>query len=254
MILLYLGIGILITEYVFIIYQRKKVLKIGAKGEKKVNSILSSLPKRKYKIINNIIFQTPKGTTQIDHIVVSKYGVFVIETKNYKGIIYGDEGREYWVQNLSGEKHSFYNPIRQNMAHIRAVRKYTKKYEKLPVISMIAFSDQCMLDVYTYTQVVYFSQLYRAIRRYRRRRISKRTRDEIYQSLLDAGLSTRQEQKDHRSFVKENVREYGNKIKHRICPRCGHRLVKRRRNHSRVLVCKNRKYCSFLYYPEKNKK
>lgn len=45
-----------------------------------------------------LCFKTDKGSTQIDHIVVSKYGVFAIETKNYRGEIYGDDNREKWTQ------------------------------------------------------------------------------------------------------------------------------------------------------------
>ena len=41
---------------------------------------------------------TKSGTTQIDHVVVSKYGLFTIETKNYRGKIYGDDARDKWTQ------------------------------------------------------------------------------------------------------------------------------------------------------------
>ncbi len=54
----------------------------GKAGEKTVSRKLSRLPKDKYKVLNDIMLATPKGTTQIDHIVVSIYGVFVVETKN----------------------------------------------------------------------------------------------------------------------------------------------------------------------------
>jgi hypothetical protein len=57
----------------------------GAIGEKSVAFLLSGLDKRKYKLINNIMLSVGNKTTQIDHIIVSNYGIFVIETKNYKG-------------------------------------------------------------------------------------------------------------------------------------------------------------------------
>ncbi len=70
----------------------------GKAGEKTVSRKLSRLPKDKYKVLNDIMLATPKGTTQIDHIVVSICGVFVVETKNYQGWIYGGEESEYWTQ------------------------------------------------------------------------------------------------------------------------------------------------------------
>jgi hypothetical protein len=44
-----------------------------------------------YHSINNVTIPTANGTTLIDHIIVSKYGIFVVETKNIKGWIYDDE-------------------------------------------------------------------------------------------------------------------------------------------------------------------
>src|SRR5450631_2320313 len=63
----------------------------GAIGEKSVAFFLSGLDKTKYKLINNIMLQVGNKTTQIDHVIVSNYGIFVIETKNYKGWIVGNE-------------------------------------------------------------------------------------------------------------------------------------------------------------------
>ena len=76
----------------------------GYVGEKLVAKKLSKLNKRKYKIINNLLLKTSKGTAQIDHIVISQYGVFVIETKNYKGIITGNEYDDNWNQILFNNK------------------------------------------------------------------------------------------------------------------------------------------------------
>lgn len=67
----------------------------GNAGEKAVSRKLSRLPKEEYKVLNNVMLATSKGTTQIDHIILSIYGIFVIETKNYNGWIYGGEESEY---------------------------------------------------------------------------------------------------------------------------------------------------------------
>ena len=65
----------------------------GKEGENRVHNILMQLPDD-YVILDDVVLPTNKGTTQIDHIVVSKYGVFAIETKNYRGEIYGDDNRK----------------------------------------------------------------------------------------------------------------------------------------------------------------
>lgn len=62
-----------------------------------------------YRVFNDIVLPRPdgKGTTQIDHVVVSPFGIFVIETKNYAGWIFGDETSRYWTQVIHGKKSRF---------------------------------------------------------------------------------------------------------------------------------------------------
>ena len=67
---------------------------IGGAAEKRVQRILSGLPQNEYITINDVLIRRPNGnTTQIDHVVVSPYGVFVMETKNYHGYVHGQETR-----------------------------------------------------------------------------------------------------------------------------------------------------------------
>jgi restriction system protein len=74
-----------------------------------------------YKRFHNLIIQTQNGTTQIDHVLVSRFGIFVIETKNYNGRIYGSNTYRSWTQFLGGTKYSFQNPLRQNYRHTRTL-------------------------------------------------------------------------------------------------------------------------------------
>jgi hypothetical protein len=82
------------------------------------------LDSKTYFDINNVTIPTPNGTTQIDHIIVSRYGVFVIETKNIDGWIYGDEKSQQWTVNLFGKKYRFQNPLFQNYRHTKALSDY----------------------------------------------------------------------------------------------------------------------------------
>ena len=62
----------------------------GVIGEFIVNvSAKLMLDKNEYHLIKNVTLPTEDGTTQIDHIIASVYGVFVVETKNMKGWIFG---------------------------------------------------------------------------------------------------------------------------------------------------------------------
>jgi len=73
----------------------------GIIGEFLVNiSANLKLDKNKYHLIKNVTLPTEDGTTQIDHIIVSEYGIFVVETKNMKGWIFGDEKQKYWTQKI----------------------------------------------------------------------------------------------------------------------------------------------------------
>ena len=120
----------------------------GRIGEHRVAHILGRLSKDRYQVINNLLLRTSSGgTTQIDHVVISEYGIFVIETKFYEGWIYGGENSEYWTQNIYGHKYSLRNPIHQNQGHIRALKHLLKDFGNIPFISIVAFSRQCRLGV-----------------------------------------------------------------------------------------------------------
>ena len=98
----------------------------GNKAEKGVADILYSLGSA-YHVFNNVMLKTGKGTTQIDHVVISRYGIFVIETKSHKGTIFGDCNSKMWTQVLftkEGQKnYSFYSPYLQNYGHLRNLYK-----------------------------------------------------------------------------------------------------------------------------------
>lgn len=89
------GIIILLLIVAFVVFRaiRNSPKYKGKAGEKHVHKILMQLPEQ-YAVLNDVVLQTTSGTTQIDHVVVSKYGVFAIETKNYRGEIYGDDDRQ----------------------------------------------------------------------------------------------------------------------------------------------------------------
>ena len=120
----------------------------GKRGEQRVNDILSHLPKE-YHILCDIVLKTKKGTTQIDHIVVSKYGIIAIETKNYRGNIYGDDNRKEWMQLIVTKvtfakkwwktytyvtKKHFYNPVKQSAGHALKIKELLTAYPHVKIV------------------------------------------------------------------------------------------------------------------------
>ncbi len=97
----------------------------GARGERSVNSVLArKLPAEEYTVFHDVTLPSSHGPTQIDHIVVSRYGIFVIETKNYTGWIFGDAKSKQWTQVVFREKNQFMNPLRQNYKHTKATESF----------------------------------------------------------------------------------------------------------------------------------
>ena len=79
------------------------------------------LPADTYHRIHNVTLATPDGTTQIDHVFVSRFGIFVVETKNLKGWIFGGENQSQWTQKIFKKSFRFQNPLRQNYKHVKAL-------------------------------------------------------------------------------------------------------------------------------------
>lgn len=80
------------------------------------------LPRQHYHSLHNVTLASGDGTTQIDHLVVSRFGVFVMETKNMRGWIFGSEQQAQWTQKIYRRSYPFQNPLRQNYKHLKAVQ------------------------------------------------------------------------------------------------------------------------------------
>ncbi|MGG3857134.1 nuclease-related domain-containing protein [Metabacillus fastidiosus] len=119
--------------------------RIGEIGEYKINIQLDQLPKD-CKYLSDILIPNSKaksGYSQIDHIVLTPYAVFVIETKNYQGIIYGGRERRTWSVN---GKFKMLNPFYQNYGHISAVKAIIP-IDSSSIVSMISFTKRCTFKI-----------------------------------------------------------------------------------------------------------
>jgi restriction system protein len=110
----------------------------GVDGEIRVALDIATLNRAEYHAVHNVTVMVDDGTTQIDHVVISKYGIFVVETKNYTGWIFGRERESKWTRSANGQSNSFQNPIRQNVRHIKSLSELLGVEEYL-FHSVIAF-------------------------------------------------------------------------------------------------------------------
>ena len=98
-----------------------------------------------FAVMKNIYVPKNIGSTEIDVLMIHEKGIFVFESKNYSGWIFGDSEQKYWTQSLQGgKKNHFYNPVRQNRSHIKALAEFLDKPQSA-FTSYIVFSERCTL-------------------------------------------------------------------------------------------------------------
>lgn len=218
----------------------------GSIGERKVSKALNILDNNEYKIINNLMIRTDRGTTQIDHVVISVYGIFVIETKNYQGFIFGNENDDKWKQVIDKRSYKFRNPIMQNYGHVVLLRKRLNLDKDLLVVSLIAFTNRASLRVNTQTPVMYDNNIVNYIRSYREKVISENYMMRLYYDLLMSNIDSKDTRKEHVENIRMNLRNMENSIRNNVCPRCGKELVRRNGKHGQFIGCSGFPRCRFV--------
>lgn len=211
----------------FLKYVVKPIAK-GIVGEQIISALLSGLPKEQYILLNDVMLQTDKGTTQVDHVLVSVYGIFVIETKNYKGWIYGGEYAEQWTQNIYGYKSKFLNPLRQNYGHVVSLM-HLLGLPKEAFIPIVAFSNTATLKVKSKQPVIYFADIKKVVLQYQDRRFSEaeivKLAETVSSGKMDGSFAERVQ---HVNNIKKNVSTDKEKVMNNICPKCGGQLMQKR--------------------------
>ena len=122
---------------------RYRVYRLQNEGELVVSRALAAeLPPPAYHLLNSVTLPLDDGTTQIDHVLVSRFGVFVIETKHYKGWIFANAKSPVWTQVLFKQKHKFQNPLHQNYKHVKAVQALLDFLPQEHVRSAVVFTGE----------------------------------------------------------------------------------------------------------------
>jgi hypothetical protein len=146
-------------------------------GEQEIAHILAEgLSYKDYFIFNNLTIPSDhNGSSQIDHLVVSKFGVFVIESKDYKGWIFGSKDQDNWTQSLPGGKNKFQfqNPIRQNWSHIMSLRTLMPFIPESAFQSIVVFTDSCEIKTPPIESVVHSEELIECVKKHTENKVSE---------------------------------------------------------------------------------
>lgn len=136
---------------------------IGREAEQQLAAILTRQLPEKFTHFQNLILKTAQGDlTEVDHLIISPYGVYVIEIKNYQGWIFGDTSSPQWTVRLFKKSFQFQNPLRQNYKHTEAVAHVLEidgKYEPLKVQSIVAFNRTAEFKSKFPENVMYLDQV-----------------------------------------------------------------------------------------------
>jgi hypothetical protein len=215
-------------------------MRSGIKGELEVAALLTHLPSDEYITLNDITIKDEYGTHQIDHIVISRYGIFVIETKEYHGVIKGDEFDKEWVQFTFTDKNYVINPIRQNYGHIKALSKCLNMPEDM-FINIICLTSAYDVDVNNKGELTRIFTLLDKIKYYNEVKINDNV-FEIKNKILTNNYNvTTSDKMNHSQFVRNKELEG----KYR-CPKCGSMLIKRKGPYSEFLGCSNYPKCKYI--------
>lgn len=197
----------------------------GVLGEFKVNLLLRLfLPKDTYHLLKNVTLPTDDGTTQIDHILVSKFGVFVMETKNMKGWIFGSPNQKQWTQKIFKYSSKFQNPIHQNYKHIKTLEKCLNINPE-SIFSVIVFSGDSTFKTNMPNNVTYAGGCIKYIKS---KSIELLTQEQVSEvvAIIQSGrlrpsIKTNREHVAHvKKIIELNESE-------KICPKCGSKMVVR---------------------------
>lgn len=248
LIVFYILLIVAIVVGVFVRLSKTSSFK-GKQGENIVKGIIGRTNAEKdFYVFNDYMLFIDGKSCQIDHIFVDRWGVFVIETKNYSGRIYGSEYQKEWTQVLSHGriKNKFYNPVKQNATHVYALKQILPKGTKIH--SAIVFVQGNTQYIDCPNQRIYSPvQLDRYLKDRKRR---SPLPEEGYASSQITEINAILERNRANHLISngehvEEIRAMLDNIEKNICPRCGGKLVLRQGKYGDFYGCENYPKCRF---------
>lgn len=197
------------------------------------------------KLFKNLYIPYKGGTTEIDLLMLHEKGIFVFESKNYSGWIFGDQNQLNWTQCLpNGEKKRFYNPIRQNQTHIKALAAALDK----PVTdfaSYIIFSERCELKKVPPSTdevvIVRRPNMLKHLRQVLAKRSIVYTSEEMETLSAILASFTNKSEAVKQAHVEEIHRQQNSDR----CPFCGNKLVRRSGKYGAFWGCSTYPHCKY---------
>ncbi|AWL11578.1 uncharacterized protein HMF8227_01092 [Saliniradius amylolyticus] len=181
------------------------------------------LPEGTYHPIHNVTLPTPDGSTQIDHIFVSRFGVFVVETKHMKGWIFGGANQAQWTQKIYRKSFKFQNPLHQNYKHIKALESLLDAPPDV-IHSVVVFTGDSTFKSSMPANVTSGGGYISYIKSFSQRVMTEaevaQVVSQIHSGRLAANWHT------HRQHVRQ-LRTQPDARVERKCPRCGNKMVQR---------------------------
>ena len=228
--------------------------RIGVSGEKKVSSFLEDLPCEDYMVFNDLLIRDGKYTTQVDHVIISRYGIFVIETKNVHGKIYGSGNAEFWQQYLPDtgykrygytQEHQLRNPILQNAGHIKTLRRLVFGFD-IPIYGIVTFPNETDINVTADEPVLRMWDVVPFIKAYRDIILTADQVRYMRRSLIEVISTEESARKEHLDNVNHNKERRDAAISGGRCPRCGGYLVLRKGQYGEFYGCSNYPRCKYI--------
>jgi restriction system protein len=180
------------------------------------------LNRNEYHLIKNVTLPKEDGTTQIDHIIVSKYGVFVVETKNMKGWIFGNSKQKTWTQKIYRHSSKFQNPLFQNYKHVKTIQSLLGLNDQ-QVHSLVVFVGDSTFKTELPENVTHGIGYIRFIKSKNEAIISDAEVDKIVSKIKNGRLTpSLKTNREHVKHVKDIVSE---KKDSNACPKCGSPMI-----------------------------
>ena len=199
----------------------------GVLGEFQVNLLAKLfLDKQVYTLFKNVTLPTEDGTTQIDHVIVSRYGVFVIETKNIRGWIFGGAQQKTWTQKIYRHTTKFQNPLHQNYKHTQTLQS---ALELTPdkLFSLVVFIGDSDFKTPMPENVVYAGRYIRFIKSKQQPVLTDIEVAEVCRKIHSGRLAPSvKTHVEHVRHVKTIVEQKQQKTEN-ACPKCGRPMVLR---------------------------
>lgn len=173
-----------------------------------------------FRRFHDIIVPSSTGTTQVDHLLISRFGLFVIETKNMDGWIFGSEKQPKWTQTYKGRKFQFQNPLRQNYRHIKCLAEFLQVDESIFHSVIFFIGEECTFKTKLPSNVLNMG-LQAYIESFQKVLISEPELERIYKAIEqiknDPSLT-------HDAHLQSLAERHNSTA---ACPKCGGKLVKR---------------------------